>query len=70
MQFIDYPWFYAAAKLGIALVLAPLVPAGIWLGMCLQGKFTSDQFNLFGQSCIFMTGIKLLYDGLRNLGVF
>ena len=38
--------------------------------MWLQGKYTNDQFYLFGQSCIFMTGIKLLYDGLRNLGVF
>jgi uncharacterized membrane protein YfcA len=56
-------------NLGTALVLAPLVPAGVKLGMWLQGKFTNEQFYRLGQACIFLTGIKLLDDGFSNLGV-
>jgi uncharacterized membrane protein YfcA len=56
-------------NLGTALVLAPLVPAGVKLGMWLQGKFTNAQFYRLAQACIFLTGIKLLHDGFSNLGV-
>lgn len=59
-----------AVNLGTALLLAPLVPGGVKLGMWLQGKFTNEQFYRFGQACIFCTGLKLLYDGCSRLGVF
>ena len=54
-------------KLGTAQILSPLVPIGIKLGMCLQGKFTNRQFYRIGQISIFLTGSKLLFNGLRNL---
>lgn len=56
-------------NLGTALLLSPLVPIGIRLGMWLQGKFTNEQFYRIGQTCIFATGAKLLFDGLRNLSI-
>lgn len=55
-------------NLSAALVLCPLVPVGIRLGMWLQGKVSNEQFYLIGRCCIFATGGKLLFDGLRNLG--
>lgn len=57
-------------NLGTALLLSPLVPLGIRLGMWLQGKFTNEQFYRIGQTCIFATGAKLLFDGLRTLSIF
>ena len=59
-----------AANLGTAAVLLPLIPVGVKVGMWLQGKFTNEQFYRFGQTCIFLTGTRLLYDGLHNLEVF
>jgi uncharacterized membrane protein YfcA len=59
-----------AVNLGTAALLIPLIPIGVKVGMWLQGKFTNEQFYRFGQTCIFITGSRLLYDGLRNLGVF
>ncbi len=56
-------------NLGTALLLSPLVPLGIRLGMWLQGKFTNEQFYRIGQTCIFAAGGKLLFDGLRNLAI-
>lgn len=55
------------SNLGTALVLAPLVPVGVRLGFWLQGKFTNEQFYRLGQGCIFLTGMKLLYDGASHL---
>jgi uncharacterized membrane protein YfcA len=60
----------SAVNLGTALVLAPLVPVGVKLGFVLQGRFTNEQFYLLGQTCIFLTGWKLLYDGLSFFGWF
>ena len=57
-------------NLGTALVLCPLAPIGIKLGMWLQGRFSNEQFYRIGQTCIFLTGTKLLYDGARKLGYF
>ena len=54
------------SNLGTALVLAPLVPIGVKLGFWLQGKFTNEQFYRLGQICIFMTGCKLTFDGVRH----
>ena len=56
-------------NLGTALILSPLVPIGIKLGMWLQGRFTNEQFYRIGQTCIFLTGSKLLFDGLQNLSI-
>ncbi len=54
-----------------ALVLCPLVPVGIHVGLWLQKKVKSDaQFYLIGQGLLFTTGCKLLWDGARGLGAF
>jgi uncharacterized protein len=58
------------ANWGMALLLCPLVPVGIKLGMWMQGKIKNDAtFYLIAQSMMFLTGLKLLYDGLRGMGL-
>ena len=57
-------------NLGTALLLAPLAPLGVKLGVWLQGKVNNEQFYRIGQTCIFLTGSRLLYDGLQKSGAF
>ena len=57
-------------NLGTALLLAPLAPLGVKLGVWLQGKVNNEQFYRIGQTCIFLTGSRLLYDGLHKSGAF
>jgi hypothetical protein len=54
-------------NLGTSLLMAPLAPAGIFLGIKLHGVI---QHKLFYNICyggLFLTGIKLLYDGVKAL---
>jgi uncharacterized protein len=51
---------------GTALLLLPLVPIGVRCGMWLQTKVKSDEtFYAIGQSLMFVSGLKLLWDGMR-----
>ena len=62
---------FSGQNLLTALVLCPLVPVGIHVGLWLQKKVKSDaQFYAIGQSLLFCTGCKLLWDGARGLGIF
>ena len=56
-----------SSNLVTSLLRTLLVPVGVRLGMCLSGRFTNDRCFGIGQTCIFFTSGKLLYDGLRNL---
>ena len=48
-----------------ALVLIPLAPLGVWLGIWATRRIPSDWFYRVAYSGMFFTGIKLLWDGLR-----
>ncbi|MBL8385814.1 MAG: sulfite exporter TauE/SafE family protein [Burkholderiales bacterium] len=57
-------------NLGSALVLMPLAPLGVLVGIRLQRRISDAQFYVIGQAFLFATGAKLMWDGLRGLGVW
>jgi len=48
-----------------ALVLMPLAPLGVWLGIWATRRIASDWFYRIAYTGMFFTGVKLLWDGLR-----
>ena len=54
----SFPWS--------SLVLAPLVPLGVWMGLWLQSKVNQVWFYRIAQTCLFLTGIQLIYQGINS----
>jgi uncharacterized membrane protein YfcA len=52
------------STLSTALVLSPLAPLGIWLGLWLHRRVSPRLFYEICYSFIFIISLKLLYDGL------
>lgn len=50
-----------------SLVLAPLVPLGVWLGIKLHDRVNETLFYNLAYFFLFITGVKLLYEGLKSL---
>jgi len=48
-----------------ALVLMPLAPVGVWLGIWATRRIASGWFYRVASVGMFLTGTKLLWDGLR-----
>jgi uncharacterized protein len=75
VNIVKLPSYWALGQInlanwGMALLLCPLVPVGIQLGMWMQGKIKSDEnFYLITQGMMFLTGLKLVWDGLRGMGL-
>lgn len=57
---------FSALNLSTSLVLAPLVPAGVWLGLWLQNKVNQRWFYRITQACLLLTGMQLIYQGLNR----
>lgn len=57
-----------AANLTTSLVLLPMAPLGIWLGLWLQKRVSDAAFYKICYALLFVTGLKLGYDGVT--GVF
>jgi uncharacterized membrane protein YfcA len=55
------------ANLATALILLPLVPVGVWLGVVVQGKLNERIFYQVSYWSMLAIGIKLLYDGTKGL---
>lgn len=53
------------ANLSTALVLLPLAPLGVWLGLKLQRRINDVMFYKVCYGLLLLTGVKLLGDGLR-----
>jgi uncharacterized protein len=49
-----------------SLVLAPLVPAGVWLGLWLHRRINQSRFYLVIQICLLVTGLQLIYQALTS----
>ncbi len=47
-----------------ALVLLPLVPVGVWLGLLIQGKLNDRVFYEISYWALLGIGVKLVYDGI------
>ena len=54
-------------NLTTSLVLAPLAPIGVWLGVKLHHRVNEKYFYNLCYIFLFVTGIKLLYDGFAGL---
>jgi len=50
-----------------ALVLLPLVPLGVKLGVLIQGKLNERLFYQISYWALLTIGLKLVYDGTRHL---
>lgn len=50
-------------NLTTSLMLAPIAPLGVWLGLKLHKVVNEDWFYLLCYIFLFITGVKLLWDG-------
>jgi uncharacterized membrane protein YfcA len=48
-----------------SMVLLPLAPVGVWLGVRLARRIDATLFYRLIRWGMFLTGCKLLWDGLR-----
>ncbi len=56
-----------ATNLSTALVLAPLAPVGIWLGVTFQERLPEALFYRVCYVLIFLTGCRLAWQGIGGL---
>jgi uncharacterized membrane protein YfcA len=49
-----------------SLILAPLVPLGFWLGIKLHDRVNETLFYNLAYFFLLITGVKLLYEGLKG----
>ena len=52
-------------NLGTALVLMPLAPIGVWLGVRLNTVISDVVFRRITLTLLFVLGVRLLYEGLK-----
>jgi uncharacterized membrane protein YfcA len=58
---------FDARNLGTAAVLLPVSVFGILLGIWVRKRLSTDWFYRVAYTLMFVTGAKLLYDGVTNL---
>ena len=58
---------FSSDNLLISLVLAPAAPIGVWLGVKLHHRVNENIFYTLCYIFLFITGIKLLVDGISGL---
>ena len=66
-KWVPYAWLGLIdwRNMATALVLVPLAPLGVWLGVKLTPYIRPDVFYKVAYTGMFFTGAKLLWDGLR-----
>ena len=66
-KWIPYAWLglIDAANMSTSLVLVPLAPLGVWLGIRLTHLIRPTWFYRLADAGKLLTGVKLLWDGLR-----
>jgi uncharacterized membrane protein YfcA len=52
-------------NMATALVLFPLAPLGVWAGVWLVRRVSSSWFYRLAYTGMALTGVKLLWDGLK-----
>jgi uncharacterized membrane protein YfcA len=55
------------SNLLVSLILAPLAPLGVWIGIKLHDRVNERLFYNLAYFFLLITGIKLLYDGIMSL---
>lgn len=66
-KWIPYGWLglLDMRNMATSLVLLPLAPVGVWVGVRLARRISPVLFYRFIYTGMFLTGVKLLWDGLR-----
>jgi uncharacterized protein len=66
-KWLPYAWLglIDLRNMGTALALMPLAPLGVWLGVRLTRHIRPTWFYRLAYTGMFLTGAKLLSDGLR-----
>ena len=66
-KWIPYGWLglIDMRNLGTSLALLPLAPVGVWMGLRLVPHIKQELFYQLIYAGMFLTGVKLLWDGLR-----
>jgi hypothetical protein len=66
-KWIPYAWLglIDVRNMATALVLLPLAPLGVWLGVWLTRRIEARWFYVLAYSGMFLTGAKLLWDGVK-----
>ncbi len=69
VKLLPYAWLgqLDISNLSTSLVLAPLAPIGIGLGVWLHRRVSDRVFFHFVYTMLFVVGIKLIYDGITGL---
>ncbi len=67
-KWLPYAWLglIDSTNMGTSLVLAPLAPVGVWLGVRLVRVIPQALFYRVFNLGLLLTGTKLLWDGLRG----
>ena len=66
-KWIPYAWLGLIdwRNMSTSLVLMPLAPLGVWLGVWATRRIDARWFYRLAYTGMFLTGAKLLYDGLK-----
>ena len=66
-KWLPYAWLGLIDRTNLltSLLLLPLAPAGVWLGIWLVRRIHTRWFYAVAYAGMFATGAKLLWDGLR-----
>lgn len=66
-KWIPYAWLglIDLRNMATSLLLLPLAPVGVWLGVWLTRRIASTWFYRLAYAGMGLTGAKLLYDGLH-----
>lgn len=69
VKLVPYAWLglFDARNLSTSLVLAPLAPVGIWMGVKLMRRIPEALFYRICYGILLAVGAKLLWDGLARL---
>lgn len=69
VKLIPYAWLgqLSVDNLLTSLILLPLAPIGIKLGVWMHHKVSNDIFYTICYVALFFTGLKLIYDGIVGL---
>jgi hypothetical protein len=69
VKLIPYTWLgqLDGSNLSTSLVLAPLAPVGVAMGVWLHNRVTDRLFFRVAYTLLFVVGLKLMYDGTADL---
>jgi uncharacterized membrane protein YfcA len=69
VKLVPYAWLgqFDSSNLSTSLVLAPLAPLGIGIGVWLHRRVTDRFFFRVVYGMLFVVGVKLVYDGIAGL---